>query len=413
MSQMVDMKILIVVNNFVPEIGSAAHIYFDLAKAFVKRGHEIDVITTYPRKFNLAKVDQEKAFPLDEEIDGIKIHRSKHISLRDNMILRGSEHFLCSVYYLHIYFKLKKKFDSCLIYIPPLPLYFFARMIKRVDGTPSVLNYQDFHPQELTDVGILRNSHVISILKYIEGQSYKKADFITVLSEGGIDYIVSRGGDPSKIEHIYNGCMISDANEPLAKMSFKKKEGIEDKILISYAGILSPFQGLDNILNAAKELKEHKNLIFYLVGDGLIRDHLEQRINNESISNVRLLPLQPRDDYLNIINSSDISIVSLDYRMKAPCIPGKLINLMAMKQALIAIVPVDSETAKVIRRSKNGVIVEPGDVEELKRTILHFSENMRFLQAMGENGYTFLKTNMDLNKIVLRYEEILGAMEAE
>ncbi|MCK9441017.1 MAG: glycosyltransferase family 4 protein [Methanothrix sp.] len=410
---MVDMNILIVVNNFFPEIGSAAHIYFDLAKAFVKRGHEIDVITSYPRKFNLAKVDQERTFPLDEEIDGIKIHRSKHISLRDNMIVRGGEHFLCPIYYLHTYFRLKKKFDSCLVYIPPLPLYFFARMIKSIDGTPSVLNYQDFHPQELTDVGVLKNCLVINIMKYIEGQSYKKADFITVLSEGGIDYIASRGGDPSKIEHIYNGCMISDANEPLAKMSFKETEGIEDKILISYAGILSPFQGLDNILNAAKELKVHEDLIFYLVGDGLIRDHLAQRIKNEDISNVRLLPLQPREDYLNIINSSDISIVSLDHRMKAPCIPGKLVNLMAMKKALIAIVPEDSETAKVIRRSKNGVIVEPGDVEELKRTILHFGENMIYIQAMGENGNTFLKTNMDLNKIVLRYEEIFKSIKAE
>jgi len=407
------MKILIVVNNFYPEIGSASHIYFDLAKAFAKRGHKIDVITSYPRKFNLAKVDQERTFPLDEEIDGIKIHRSKHISLRDNMILRGGEHFLCPVYYLFTYFKLKKKFDSCLIYIPPLPLYFFARMIKRIDGTPSVLNFQDFHPQELTDVGVLKNSLLIKVMKYIEGQSYKKADFMTVLSEGGIDYIASRGGDPSKIEHIYNGCMISDANEPFAEKSFKKREVIEDKILISYAGILSPFQGLDNILNAAKELMEHKDLIFYLVGDGLIRDHLEQRIKNEDISNVRLLPLQPREDYLNIINSSDMSIVSLDHRMKAPCIPGKLINLMAMKQALIAIVPLDSETAKVIRRSENGVVVRPGDVEELKRSILHFSENIRSLQAMGKNGYTFLMTNMDLNKIVLRYEEIFGAIKAE
>ena len=43
------MKILMVVAYFVPEIGSAAHIYFDLAKTFVKKGHEVDVITSYPR----------------------------------------------------------------------------------------------------------------------------------------------------------------------------------------------------------------------------------------------------------------------------------------------------------------------------------------------------------------------------
>lgn len=49
------MKILIVVAYFIPEIGSAAHIYYDLAKAFIKRSHEVDVITSYPREFNLEK----------------------------------------------------------------------------------------------------------------------------------------------------------------------------------------------------------------------------------------------------------------------------------------------------------------------------------------------------------------------
>jgi len=68
------MKILMVVAYFVPEIGSTAHIYFDLAKAFVKRGHEVDVITSYSRKFNL-------------ETNGIHqnlIDRREHISYRYN-----------------------------------------------------------------------------------------------------------------------------------------------------------------------------------------------------------------------------------------------------------------------------------------------------------------------------------------
>ncbi len=47
---------------------------------------------------------------------------------------------------------------------------------------------------------------LIKIMEYIERRSYKNADFITVLSEGGIDYIAKRGGKPLKIKHIYNGC---------------------------------------------------------------------------------------------------------------------------------------------------------------------------------------------------------------
>ncbi|MCK4733872.1 MAG: glycosyltransferase family 4 protein [Methanophagales archaeon] len=404
------MKILLVVTNFIPEIGSAAHIYFDLAKAFVKRGHEVDVITSYPRKFYLDKKDLNKNFLLEETIDGIGVHRCKHHAKRDNIVLRGLEHFLLPKYYFKTYRQIGKKFDACLIYIPPLPLYYFAKRIKRYDGTPSVLNYQDFHPQELTDVGVMKNRLMIKIMEHIEKESYKNADYITVLSKGGVDYAVKKGGDPNKIKHIYNGVLLSDFEKDLTKKDFKNKEGIENKFLISYAGILSPFQGIDNVLDATKKLSNYEDLIFYIVGDGMLKNHLEHRSRDEKISNVRLLPLQPRDEYFNIINSSDISIVSLDSRMKAPCLPGKLINLLAVKQPIISIAPHESETARVIQNANCGIVVEPKNIEELKKAILKLKDNPELRKDFGESGRKFLDENMNLEKNVTKYEEVFGMM---
>ena len=88
-----------VVSYFLPEIGSAAHVYYDLARAFVKKGHEVEILTSYPREFNLSNEDMGKEFPLEEKINGVIIHRSKHYAKRDNIVLRGMEHFLLSRYY--------------------------------------------------------------------------------------------------------------------------------------------------------------------------------------------------------------------------------------------------------------------------------------------------------------------------
>lgn len=404
------MKILMVVAYFVPEIASAAHVYFDLAKAFVKRGHEVDVITSYPRKFNLNENNAERDFPLEETIDGINVYRCNHWAQRDNIVLRGFEHFLLPRYYFKTYRQMGKKFDVCLMYIPPLPLFYLAKKIKKYDGTPSVLNYQDFHPQELVDVGVMKNKLLIKAMEHIEGESYKNADYITVLSEGGIDYVIKKGGNPNRISHIYNGVLISDFEKYLVKKDFKKKEGIEDKILISYAGILSPFQGIDNILDAAKKLGSYDDIAFYIVGDGMIKNHLERRVRNEKIRNVKLLPLQPREEYFNIINSSDISLVSLDERMKAPCLPGKLINLLGMQQPIIAIVPHDSETARVVDKAKCGIVTRPGDVGQLVNAVLSLKDNPEFREELGKNGRKFLEENMDLEKIVIRYEEIFKSL---
>ncbi len=342
------MKILMVVAYFPPEIGSAAHVYSDLARAFLKRGHEVDIITSYPREYNMNTADLSRDVPPEEVMEGISVHRVKHPHTRDNIIIRGLEHFLLPGYYFRKYRELRKKFDICLFYIPPLPLYYLAKKIKRYDGTPSVLNFQDFHPQELTDVGVLKNPLMIRLLEYIEREAYTHADYISVLSHGGIDYIRKRGGDPGKISHIYNGLLLSDQDKNFSRQTFKKKEGIEDKFLISYAGILSPFQGIDNILDAAGQLLDSPDIIFYIVGDGMIKDHLQQRIRDEHLTNVTLMPLQPRDEYYNIISSSDINLISLDERMKAPCVPGKTINLFASGKPVIAIVAGDSETAYVM-----------------------------------------------------------------
>ena len=406
---MSNLKILLVVPNFIPEISGVAHLYFDLAKGFIRERHEVDVITSYPREFYLDKNDSNKEFSLEEIIDRIQVHRCKYsLAKRDNIILRGLEHFLLPKIYFKKYKKLKKKFDVCLIYLPPLPLYYFARKIKRYDGTPSVLNYQDFHPQELTDVGVMKNKLIIKIMEHIEKESYKNADYITVLSKGGIDYVVNKGGDPAKIKHIYNGVLLSDFEKYLAEKDFKKNEKIEDKILVSYAGTLSPFQGIDNILDVAKKLNDYEDIIFYIIGDGMIKNHLDRRIRDEKISNVKLLPLQPREEYFNIINSSDISIVSLDNRMKAPCLPGKLINLLAVKQPVLASVPSDSEAAYVIKKGRCGIAVEPGNIDRFADAILKMKDNPELKKGLGENGRKFVEEHMDLEKNVSKYEEIFG-----
>jgi len=400
------MKILVVVENFVPEIGSAAHLYFDLTRAFTRRGHEVDVITSYPRKFNLDSANADREFPLYETVDGVRVHRCRYPCTRDNVILRGMEHFVLPELYFREYERLKEKFDACLIYMPPLPLYSLASRLKNWAGIPTVLNYQDFHPQELTDVGVLKNKLMIRFLEHLERKSYNSADYITVLSKGAKEYIIRRGGDPSKLEHIYNGCFMPDMDLYSERKDFKEREGIESKILISYAGILSPFQGIDNILDAARELMDQEDIVFCLAGDGMLRDHLSRRIEAEMISNVRLLPLQPRSEYFNIVNSSDISIVSLDERMKAPCLPGKLRNMLAMRQPVIAIVPEKSETAKVIEEAECGMVVNPGEPSKLRSAILEMARDPKAMERYGLNGRSFLEENMDLQKIALRYEDI-------
>jgi colanic acid biosynthesis glycosyl transferase WcaI len=397
------MKILIVVSYFYPEVGSAAHIYFDLAKQFSEDGHEVHVLTSYPRPFNLIEKDRTITFPLEEQHKSIYIHRVKYNTKRDSLLMRGLEHYNLPRIYYKKYKKMNIKFDICLIYIPPLPLINFAKNIKKRDGTLSVLNFQDFHPQELTDVGVLTNPVIIKTMLSLEKRAYLDSDHIVVISKGGKNYILNKSGRQNGITSIFNGIRIGIVDEALSEANFKSKMGIMNKILISYAGILSPFQGLDNILDAAKEIKD-ESVIFFLVGDGMEKNRLEQRICEENILSVRILPLQSRNDYFNIIGSSDISIVSLDERMKAPCLPGKIPNLLAAKQPIIAIVSEDSETSRVIKEANCGLVVRPGNKKKLIEVIEWLIKEEQVRRSMGESGRSYLENNMNVIKTAQQFE---------
>lgn len=400
-----------VVANYLPEIGSAAHIYYDLTIALVNKGHDVDVITSYPREFYLDKKDRSKAFPVEETINGINVHRykSKFIA-RDNLVLRGLEHYWLPVAYYNMYKKLGKKFDVCLIYIPPLPLYYFARQIKKRDGTPSVLNIQDFHPEELVDVGVLKNKLLIKLMEHIERESFKNADYITVMSKAGVDFITARVKRKDNIECIYNSIDPSQFDE-YPKTDFKAKENITDKLLVTYAGIISPFQGLDDILDTAILLKDEKNIIFYIIGDGMGKENLLNRVRNEGIENVRILPLLPRNEYLNAIASSDINIVTLDKRMSVPVLPGKFINLLGVKKPIIANVPAGNDIVPIVNISKCGIVTQPGAPGNIAQAITMLSNNPRLRSEYGLRGCQVLDDQMNIIKNVVKYENIFLSLK--
>ena len=202
------------------------------------------------------------------------------------------------------------------------------------------------------------------------------------------------------------GFFLSDCQKFFKKEDFKKKEGIEEKFLISYAGILSQFQGIDNILDVARQLTDYPDIIFYIVGDGMIKDHLAKRINDENLTNVKLMPLQPRDEYYNIINSSDINLISLDDRMKAPCIPGKTINLLASGKPVIAIVAKESETAYVMDSVNKNLVIQSGDINALKNTILWLKNDIVLRSEVGIIQKHFFEEKMNLEGNVIAYEQI-------
>lgn len=130
------------------------------------------------------------------------------------------------------------------------------------------------------------------------------------------------------------------------------------------------------------------------------------REDAEKIHNVKIMPLQPREEYFNIINSSDISIVSLDKRMTTPALPGKFINLLGVKQPILANVPAINDVAKIVTSSNCGIVTEPGNIDQIVNAIIKLKGDSKFREEYGQRGYQFLEREMNIEKNVGIYEQI-------
>ena len=394
-----------ILSGFIPEVGAGVNINHGLAKYFIKYGHEVDIITSYPRKYKLSNNDVE--IPTNEIIDNIHVYRVKHFYTRDSKVLRGLEHFYSPIYYYIKYRDLLKKhgdkYDVVFTHIPPLAMYYLAKAIERRSSIPVIINIPDFHPDALVESGFLRNRIIISILSFIEKRTYKSATYLTVQAPGGIDYVVKKGAKRESVECIYNSVDQTEIEEVLSYTPGATNNN--QKVRITYAGIFSIFQNIDAILDVAKML-EKSNVLFQLVGNGTEYNRISNRIASENIENVSIRPYVPREEYIKLINESDVGIVSLDNRMKTPFIPGKVINLMAIGKPIFALVPKGSETERLINEAGCGISVAPDNKNEVLRKLNEMLE-MPNLKEMGLAGRKFYEENLTTEIASKRYETLM------
>jgi len=406
------MKILLITDYFPPEIGSASHLFYELGKELVKFGDKVSVITGFPR-YNINKKDipekYRNKFLMKEEKDGIEVYRIKRLNLsRENNVLRGIEQFITAAIY---FFRglIGIDYDYILVYSPPLPLGLTAYFLKLFKGKKIVFNVQDLFPQSAIDLGALRNEFLIKVLEGIEKFIYKKSDYITVHSEGNLRHVSFKLNNNKSINTIkvMTNWVNTDEIKPGDKVNFfSKKYELEDKFVVSFAGVLGHSQDLDVIIDAAEILKDYKDIIFLIVGDGVVKKKIEKRIVELGLDNVKMLPMQPKEVYPYILHSSDIGLVTLKSNVKTPVVPSKLLSIMAAGIPVLAALPLDGDAPKIIKESKCGICISPENPQLFAQELIKMYEDEQLRKEMGNRGREYVVGHYSLESCAKRYRDI-------
>ena len=290
--------------------------------------------------------------------------------------------------------------DVLFVESPPLFIGFAARRLASRWRCPYVLNVSDLWPQSAIEMGVVKPGLATRMAERLELSLYRNAAGVTGQSEEIVESVAARSG--AKVEVITNGVEPSRFGQ--ADDAARELIGPEPGPVFLYAGLLGLAQGLDQILDVAAALPPDIPGRCVLVGEGPVRQRLQERIEREGIGRVRLVPAQPRERIPALLAAADVAVASLGMRLQG-AVPSKIYEAMASAKPLLLIA--EGEAARRVERAGCGLTVRPGDLEGVREAWTRLASDPELRARLGAAGRRAAETEYDRAKIAERLDGFL------
>jgi glycosyltransferase involved in cell wall biosynthesis len=197
---------------------------------------------------------------------------------------------------------------------------------------------------------------------------------------------------------------------PMGRSSrFRAQSGLGGFVIL-HAGNLGRSQNFDTLLDAARLLQESRpEMTFVFVGDGAQKEHIRQRVAREGMTNVRIYPFVPQEEFSDMLASADVSLVTLEPGAEGLGVPSKFYNILASGRPCVAIVAPDSEVARVLVEADCGVRVNPGEPANLAEVLVRLCDAPQETARMGENARRVLIERYTTQHVTQQFYETFVA----
>ena len=190
--------------------------------------------------------------------------------------------------------------------------------------------------------------------------------------------------------------VFSEEKRNLTRVNFNIQK---DEILIGTVARLVNFKGINILIDAFKKLIDNKNLNnlrLLIVGDGLLKNELEEQSKRLGLSD-KVIFTGHRTDLDNLLSAIDVYIQpSLD--MNAEVFP--ITGILAKSIGLPMVVSDCGDLKYMVNENYDGFVVTPGDVNELTEKLSMIITNKDLRKNMGINSLENYKQKFMLEKMI-------------
>ena len=405
------MKILVIHQNYLMPGQPGGSRFNEFARMWSEAGHEVTVVTgtvnyttgQMPDKYRGRWITHER----DGEVDVLRCYVPE--SYGKSYLGRAWAFAGFTLSATSAVLRLKD-YDIVIATSPPLVVAVtgWAAARLRSAKVPWIFEVRDLWPESAVTTKVMgANSPLTRLLYALERWAYRRADHLTVLTPAFTEDIVRRGLAPrGKIDLVPNGADASFV--PGARDNDCRRElGWGDRFVVLYAGAHGRSNALDQLLDAADQLRDRPDILIASVGDGPERKRLEAESKQRGLNNIVFHGPRPKDLMPQIVCAADVGAAVLqDNPTFRTVYPNKVFDYMACERpVLLAIDGVAREL--VCGQAQAGIFAQPEDGAAIATAIKTLCDDARLRQELGQRGRDWVLNNATRSGIAQRYLRIM------
>lgn len=402
------MKILLVHRYFWPDAPPYAHMLRRIGGYLAGRGHEVSVFSTQPSYHDRATFDEQ---PARETLDGMEIRRVRLLPERKRQTVRRAIN--TGVFLLRLLGHLLRHRYEVVTFstMPPVALGLTVRAALFLTGGRGryVYHCQDLYPEAALYGGMMREHLGYRLLRAIERSTCRAAAAVVVLSEDMRRTLLERGVEPERIEVIDNFSLVQPEELPAADDTPLPSvlEAEPDRFVVLFAGNLGRFQGLEELIDAAHRLAGEPRVVFWIVGEGLMKQALAERAGDLLGKTVFFAPYQPPPLAFRIMERADLGVVSLRPDLYRVAHPSKASTYLMAGCRLLVVAEPESRLVRSIVDGDVGVWAPQGDPDRMAAVIAAEAAAIERVRSGRERRRAHARDLYGAARAFARWEELL------
>ena len=370
-------------------------------------GEKVTVVTGFPNyPTGIIEPPYRGKVFMEDSVDGIRVLRCWVAAAPNRGFARRILNHLSFAFSSLLALRRLGPTDVIYVQSPPLFVGIAALMYRTLKRAPYVFNVSDIWPQSAVEMGALRNRTFIRMAEWLERRLYRKAARITTATPGILEKLAARGIPREKLFLLTNGVDTDIYKPGPPDRALAARLGLDaSKKIFLYAGTHGMAQGLDVILDAARETRD-PNILYVFVGEGAEKETLMKRSKQLALTNVHFLPNQPQPTMPALLNTVYASIIPLRrLELFKAALPSKIFEAMAVARPVIGVMW--GEAADLIRDSGCGLVVEPEDGQGLKDAVDKLAADPNLADELGQNGRRYVSEHYNRKAIAARLAQVL------